>query len=148
MNNPIISNPENVIGSLGESITLSTKVQVGTDFDYEWSRSAETGSIYPTLFETIPNATGSSLTINNLISSGNHLYWYQLTATHKITKEEFTSNPTQIGVYPNASNLNVTGLPLYAYANNLSTELVVYPSSSYSYIWEKQEITNQSPSMI
>lgn len=142
MNNPIISNPENVIGSLGESITLSTKVQVGTDFDYEWSRSAETGTVRPVLFETIPNATGSSLTINNLISSGNHLYWYQLTATHKTTKEEFTSNPTQIGVYPDASNLNVTGLPLYVYANNLSTELVVYPSSSYSYIWEKQEITN------
>lgn len=142
MSNPIIENPLNIlVNGDNVSTTISPKIKVSSDYLYQWSISSnEKNEVSPTKFETIPNATGTELVVSN--TDSNHNNWYRLSAVDKLTNDQYFSSSFQFGVLPSVLNLNVTGVPLYIYANNETAQLEVLPSSDYTYIWKRKEITN------
>lgn len=145
MSNPFIKNPSNAIANANSSLTLSALVRDDPNLTYQWSYSTQTGVINPTLFEDLPGATGSSVTLPN--ASLWHLNWFVLKVTDTILARSFTSSPVQVGAYP--TNVSVTGLPLYVYAKNLEANLEIYPSSSYNYVWQQKgvEFPNAKPNL-
>lgn len=137
MSNPIISNQTNIVANIGETIALSPSLRTGENFLYQWSYSSQVNTDRPNKFVDIPDATGQSL---NITLSNQNLYWYILKITDTDTGITYTTNPSQLGIFPFLPN--VTGLPLYVYANTFNTKLGVYPSSSYYYEWQKKDIAS------
>lgn len=135
MSNPILSNQANIVASTSTNITLSPVLRTGENFLYQWAYSSQIDTDRPTKFVDIPDATGQSL---DIILNDQNLYWYILKIIDTDTGVTYTTNPSQVGVFPFLPN--ITGLPLYVYANNSNATLGVYPSSSYYYEWQKKDI--------
>jgi hypothetical protein len=139
MSNPIIKNLENAITSISGTIVLSPSIKNDTDLDYEWFFSTDTDSVFPNIFSSLSGEKNPTLILSNLDSS-KHLYWYKLNITN-IINEQYETVPVQIGVFP--SEISITGLPLYVYANNLTANLAIYPSANYNYTWQQKIIYNE-----
>lgn len=142
MDNPIIQDPINIISSgINSSLSISPKVNTSGDFLYQWFYSSQTGAINPNIFQTVPTGTGVNLTLN-IQNNNNHLYWYKLSIIDKNTDNEYLTEPMQLGILP--TNLNITGIPLYVYANNGKANLQVLPSGlNHTYVWKQKTITHE-----